>query len=330
MAGAAALDTVTGDEVQRVSTGDTLAMTGSIDEIKRAVEQRLQGLTPTDDACAGRLTEAMRYSLLAPAKRVRAILTMLAAEHCGAPALDALDAAASLEMVHAASLILDDLPAMDDARLRRGRPTSHLVFGEDIAILAAVALMNLGFQVAALDFRLSADQRTRLSVVLARSIGTGGLTGGQVRDLEGRAKSAVPVVAGERAVAEVERTHALKTGALFAAAAHAGAIVAGAGDATERAMVQFGSSLGLAFQAFDDILDAHATAAAIGKDVARDGGKATVVDLLGRGGAETRARAHVAAALAALALPHADGQSRLEAYVNGLLDQLTAPLAVAR
>lgn len=307
--------------------GETLAMTGTVNDIKRAVEQRLQVLTPEGSRDVGRLAEAMRYSLLAPGKRVRGILTVLSAEHCGAVAEDAVDAAAALEMVHAASLILDDLPAMDNARLRRGRPTCHLEFGEDVAMLAAISLMNLGFQVVAQDRRLSAEQRVRMATVLARAIGTEGLTGGQVRDLAGRSGQCAGMMhTAERAVVEIERTHALKTGALFAAAGHLGAIVAGCEEAGERAMVQFGATLGLAFQAFDDILDAHATAAAIGKDVARDGTKATVVDLLGRGGAEVRARAHVATALGSLGTERSGEPSRLETYVMRLLEQLTAPL----
>jgi geranylgeranyl diphosphate synthase, type II len=303
-------------------------MTASIDEIKRSVEHRLQALTPADEASGGRLADAMRYSLLAPAKRVRAILTVLSAEHCGADVRQAIDAAASLELVHAASLVLDDLPAMDDAGMRRGRPTCHRAFGEDIAILAAIALMNLGYQVAATDAGLSAEQRVRLSRILARSIGTEGLTGGQVRDLSSR-----PPDAGRShpdtalLVAEIERTHGLKTSALFAAAAEAGAVVADARPDSVDAMVEFGWSLGLAFQAFDDVLDAHATAVAIGKDVARDTTMATIVDLLGRAGAEVRAREHVRRAMAALDRTAAAKDSRLGRYVESLLAQLTAPLA---
>jgi geranylgeranyl diphosphate synthase type II len=299
-------------------------MTGTIEDIKRSVEARLAALTPLEASCGGRLAEAMRYSLMAPAKRVRGILTVLAAEHCGVDGENALDIAASIEMVHAASLILDDLPAMDDASMRRGRPTNHREFGEDIAILAAISLMNLGYQVVAADQRLTADQRARLATALARGIGTEGLTGGQTLDLAADRQAGT--------VETVERTHALKTGALFVAAAHSGAIVADAGPGAERAMIAFGSSLGLAFQAFDDLLDAHATAAAIGKDVARDTGKATVVDLLGRAGAEARARAHAANALDALEHKSLGTRtpSRLEGYVGGLLDQLAAPLAAIR
>lgn len=295
------------------------AMTGTIEDIKRSVEARLSGLTPLEASCGGRLVEAMRYSLMAPAKRVRGILAVLAAEHCGIDGAKALDIAASLEMVHAASLILDDLPAMDDAAMRRGRPTSHRAFGEDIAILAAISLMNLGYQVVAADQRLTADQRVRLATALARGIGTEGLTGGQTLDLAADRQAGT--------VETVENTHALKTGALFIAAAHSGAIVADAGPDAERDMITFGSSLGLAFQAFDDILDAHATAAEIGKDVARDSGKATVVDLLGRTAAEARAREHAAAALGALRRGKTTGEAtRLARYVAGLIDQLTQPL----
>lgn len=314
--------------------GDIPTMSGPIDDLKHAVEQRLHTLVGANvrgvgGTAQGRLSEAMAYSLLAPAKRVRALGALLAAEHCGGNAKRAIDAAASIEMVHAASLVLDDLPAMDDAQVRRGRPTCHLAFGEDMALLAAIALMNLGFATAAGDQGLGAPERNRLTLVLARAIGTDGLTGGQARDLDRGRAEAAPSSADS--LAEVERTHGMKTGALFAAAAEAGAIVAGGQPATEALMGRFGLSLGIAFQAYDDILDAHATAAAIGKDVARDRGKSTMVDVLGRGGAEARARALVAEAMVALAEARVGpGPSRLEGYVAGLLDQLTRPLAATR
>ena len=294
-------------------------MTASIGEIKRRVELRLDEFVPA--AGPGRLCEAMRYSLLAPAKRVRAILAVLAAEHCGGRADDAVTAAAALEMVHAASLILDDLPAMDDASMRRGRPTAHREFGEDSALLAAIALMNGAFAVIAAEPTYSHMQKMALVAILAQSIGPAGLTGGQELDLKGGR-------AGRASVDAIEHTHALKTGALFAAAGQAGAIVAQSDGATVERMGRFGDRLGVAFQAIDDLLDAHASAESIGKDVARDTDTATVVGLIGRAAAAARAEMHVGQALAALG-PLTVEPTRLRQYVGQLVQLLSAPLATA-
>ena len=188
-----------------------------IGALREAIERRLDVLTPGEPATA-KLADAMRYSLLAPAKRARALLTLLTATHCGGDTDHALDAACAVEMVHASSLILDDLPAMDDATLRRGKPTCHRAYGEATAVLAAIALMNRSYGVVATDERLPPASRTRIVASLAQSIGTDGLCGGQEGDLHGTASTGV---------AAVDWIHARKTGALFAAAAEIGAIAAG-------------------------------------------------------------------------------------------------------
>jgi geranylgeranyl diphosphate synthase, type II len=301
-------------------TAGGLAIETVVSDLRKTTEHQLAALTPGCPA-PPRLGDAMRYSLLAPAKRARAILAQLTAMHWGAPAGSALSAAVALEMVHAASLILDDLPAMDDASLRRGRPTCHRVYGEATAILAAIALMNRAYDVVAADPALTPAVRVEVTRMLAASIGPDGLTGGQEGDLHGTGDGPVPTVA------TVEWIHARKTGALFAAATAIGTLVAGQPPASVAAMHEFGMRLGLAFQAYDDLLDARATADAAGKDVARDGGKATLVRLLGLEAAAANADAQMTAALACV--PDLDRPPRLIArYVDALMAALKAPSLV--
>jgi geranylgeranyl diphosphate synthase, type II len=286
-----------------------------ISDLRQRTEQRLADLTPGGPAPA-RLSDAMRYSLLAPAKRARAVLAQLTAMHWGGAPDLALSGAVALEMVHASSLILDDLPSMDDATLRRGRATCHRVYGEDTSILAAIALMNRAFEVVATDATLDPAIRVRIVAILASSIGPDGLSGGQEGDLHADFDRAT--------VATVEWIHARKTGALFAAATAIGSLVAGVDDANVARMQEFGMRLGLAFQAYDDLLDASATAASVGKDVARDGGKATLVQLLGLDGARANADAQMQAALGCV--PNLDAAPRtLARYVDALMAALKAP-----
>jgi geranylgeranyl diphosphate synthase, type II len=288
-----------------------------INDLRQQTEQSLGEQTPGGPAPA-RLGDAMRYSLLAPAKRARAVLTQLTAMHWGAPPGLALSSAVALEMVHASSLILDDLPSMDDATMRRGRATCHRVYGEDTSILAAIALMNRAFEVVATDHAIDPAVRIRIVAMLARSIGPDGLSGGQEGDLH--------TDVGGATVATVEWIHARKTGALFAAAAAIGSLVAGADDADVARMEEFGMRLGLAFQAYDDLLDVSAAAEAVGKDVARDGDKATLVRLLGIDGARANADAQMRAALACV--PKIDQSPRyIGRYVDALMAALKAPQA---
>lgn len=297
-------------------------MTATLDDITAEIDRVLANSLGEGDAGAARLGEAARYALLAPGKRVRAIMTLLSAEHCGGRAEAASSAAAAIEMVHAASLVLDDLPAMDDATLRRGRPATHRAFGEDTALLAAIALMSRAFGVVAEDRGLPAASRVEITQVLARSIGLEGLTAGQERDLKACTRSGATV-------AEVERTHALKTGELFAAAAECGAIAAGAAGAMRGEMRLFGLEAGLAFQGYDDLIDVLGSASGAGKDVGRDQGKPTVAALLGPAKAEAIAGEHMVRAIAALdRVGPAD--SRLRHYVGGLGARLLAGLGAVQ
>lgn len=238
------------------------------------------------------LCDSMVHTLLAPSKRARGVLTILAATALGAPAERAVSTAAAVEMLHAASLILDDLPAMDDATLRRGRAANHRVFGEDTAILAAVGLINVAYRDVNADASLEPAQKSRISLLLAEAVGPHGLTGGQFDDLRG--------APGSADLENVESIHARKTARLFAAAAEAGAVIAGRSDA-ERPLAEYGEAMGLAFQAFDDMLDVRSAARLTGKDVGKDDGKATVIHLLGAEAASDRGEQHAQRAIDALA-----------------------------
>ena len=225
-----------------------------------------------------RLMEAMRHGVLNGGKRLRPFLllesALLLAPHQDEEA--ALRAAAALECVHCYSLIHDDLPAMDDDDLRRGKPTVHKAFDEATAILAGDALLTLAFAILADQaMPLPAERRAALVAVLAGAAGAGGMVGGQMRDL-----------ASERTgsnEADIIRTQAMKTGALIRCACEAGAIVAGAQTGDRERMAEFGAAIGLAFQLADDLLDLTADTATMGKATGKDAaaGKATLAALHG-------------------------------------------------
>jgi geranylgeranyl pyrophosphate synthase len=206
------------------------------------VEAELLRLIPPADHP---VSDAMAYTLMAPSKRLRPVVTLLSAELFGIPPARALPSAAAVEMVHASSLILDDLPSMDDAPLRRGRAANHVQFGEGIAILAAFALLNRAYTVVAESYE--PELAVKLQSLLGDAVGTRGLIGGQAADLRGMRHPAT--------VGSLERIHRRKTGALFAAAAKAGATVAGAPADGIAALAEYAMKLGLAFQIIDDLLD---------------------------------------------------------------------------
>jgi geranylgeranyl diphosphate synthase, type II len=266
----------------------------SVDHLRTVVDRRLRLLVPHAQLSPQQLHQAMCYSLLAPGKRLRPILALLTSFHFGVKDLAALDAACALEMVHAASLVLDDLPAMDNAELRRGQPTAHRQFGEEIAILAGVALLNQAFGVIGNMENITDAARADLVRTFARSIGSDGLVGGQVIDLKERGPTLD--------VSRIEKLNELKTAALFVAAVETGAIVAGATGESFAAARIFATKLGLAFQIADDMLDDPAFAGQTGKDTGKDDGKPTLVSLLGLEGARRVLNAHLADARAALSV----------------------------
>ena len=234
----------------------------------------------------------MRYSLLAGGKRIRPLLTIQVATDLGASMTAALDPACAIEMVHTASLILDDLPCMDDAFLRRGEPANHRVFGEDTAILAATALLNQAFGVIADSEHLTAQTRLDLTRLLSESVGSNGIIAGQFRDLQ--------MQQGRGNDAQLTEMYAQKTGALFVAALEAGARVAGVDQSWVIAVREYGANLGLAFQLLDDLLDTFGSRADIGKDVGQDAEHETLASRLGEKGARLAVDRYIDSAATAL------------------------------
>ena len=244
-----------------------------------------------------RFLEAMRYACLGGGKRLRPFLMVETARLFGVEGDGVLRAAAAVEMIHCYSLAHDDLPAMDDDDLRRGRPTTHKAFDEATAILAGDGLLTYAFDVLA-DPATHADPGVRAALVLAlaRAAGLGGMVGGQALDLA--AETAGRPLSQE----EILTLQAMKTGALLRFAVDAGAILGKAGAAEARAISRYGAALGAAFQVADDILDAAGDTAALGKRAGKDAerGKATLVGLLGLDGARARRDRLVEEAIAAL------------------------------
>jgi farnesyl diphosphate synthase len=253
----------------------------------------LDRLLPPDASPARRVVEAMRYSALGQGKRLRPFLVVHSAALFDVPREKALRVGAALECVHCYSLVHDDLPAMDDDDLRRGKPTAHKAFDEATAILAGDALLTYAFEILG-DAETHADPAIRLSLIsrLAKASGMAGMVGGQMLDIE--AESRV-----ESNLSDISLIQSLKTGALFRFACEAGAIL---GNADPAPLRQYADKIGLAFQIADDILDVESNPQTLGKATQKDKakGKATFVDLLGMEEAKTRAATLAEDAIAAL------------------------------
>ena len=292
-------------------------------ELERFLESRrhevdvaLDALLPQAEGPAGRLGEAMRYAVFGGGKRFRPILALATCEAFHGESDAVRDAAAALELIHTYSLVHDDLPAMDDDALRRGRPTLHRAFGEAEAILAGDALLTLAFEVLAT--RPSGDQagarRAAACAIVARAAGLAGMVGGQIADLEAeRSTPALPAI---------EWIHRHKTGALLAASAELGALHAGAPAEACAAMRRYGRALGLAFQIADDVLDRTSSAEALGKTPGKDEkrGKATYPSLLGVDASRGEAKRLVEEALAFLPAAVQD-RGILEALARYVVDR---------
>lgn len=251
-------------------------------------------LSPTPDLPES-IRKAMRYSLFAGGKRLRPTLVLEAAECCGLSPRKALKTAAALEMIHTYSLIHDDLPAMDDDDLRRGKPTNHKVFGEAMAILAGDGLLTKAFEAAAenaADMKLKGREAAELVRLIAYGAGGEGMVGGQVADLaaEGMSKK----ISKAAAAKVLEAVHRRKTGALIIASLDAGAVLAGASESKRDALRSYGECVGLAFQIADDVLDVVGDKKKLGKRGSdRDNDKLTYASLYGVDGARAKARALV-------------------------------------
>jgi geranylgeranyl diphosphate synthase type II len=264
------------------------------------IDEALVRFLPVAPDSPAPLHAAMRYSLLAGGKRLRPILTLAAAETVGGERAIplALPAACAIEFIHTYSLIHDDLPAMDDDSLRRGRPTNHVVHGEGMAILAGDGLLTEAFVLMANEPRDPelAPRKLRAIATVAAAAGPAGMVGGQVLDLEavGAASAFDP--------ASLQDMHARKTGALIRASASAGAIMAGGGDEAIRAVEEYGRHLGLAFQIVDDILDVEGESKDLGKTAGKDAkaGKPTYPSLYGLDASRRLADEQMNSAIAAL------------------------------
>jgi farnesyl diphosphate synthase len=269
-------------------------------EAAALAEQALDEALPAAEAWPARLHQAMRYSVQAGGKRLRPALVLAASRACGGADALCFPAMAAIEALHTYTLIHDDLPAMDDDDLRRGRPTCHKAFDEATAILAGDALQAFAFAQAA-ELGLDAVK------ILAEAAGSTGVVGGQQDDLDAEGQ---PILPGPGARERLERIHAAKTGALILASARLGAVAAGARPAQRAALDGYARAIGLAFQIADDVLDATADAAALGKTPGKDAasGKLTFVTLLGLDTARAeaaRVRDEAIAALAPLGPPGA-------------------------
>ena len=257
-----------------------------LDARRATVDAALDGVLPPETIEPATIHRAMRYSVLAPGKRLRPILVIAGAEAVGGRADTVLDTACALELIHAYSLIHDDLPAMDDDDYRRGRLTSHKVFGEAMAILAGDALLTLAFRLVATNAARVAPAALVGTVVaeIADAAGTDGMVGGQVVDIASEGKSISPEM--------LDYIHLHKTAALIRAALRVGALLAGAPAEHVEAISRAGQALGLAFQIVDDILDVEGSLAELGKSAGSDERKkkATYPSLHGLPASKLRAR----------------------------------------
>ncbi|MDR2504866.1 MAG: polyprenyl synthetase family protein [Oscillospiraceae bacterium] len=308
------------------------------------IERRLDELTRINSPSA-QLTEAMRYSLLGGGKRVRGRLVLAACEAVCGNYKEALDFACAVEMIHAFSLIHDDLPAMDDDDMRRGKPSCHVEYGEATAILAGDALLALSFEVMA---NKAMDWDTDLRYVralrlIANASGVTGMAGGQALDMENEQPSApdpvggVPFIPQFRDIAlgrfgirldpekpelldRLKTTHAMKTGALIKASVMAGLIIGGADNKVVRLGEEFGGTLGMWFQIQDDILDAEGSSDKLGKSTGMDENKLSFVSLMGLDGAK-EAEAEYAAQSEALLVKLAKAGLNVES-LRSIVDSL--------
>jgi geranylgeranyl diphosphate synthase type II len=247
--------------------------------MREEVDAALDAALPPESAWPVTIHQAVRYSLFAGGKRIRPALVIASGEAVGGARAELMPLACAVEMIHTYSLIHDDLPAMDDDDLRRGKPTSHKVFGEAVAILAGDALLTRAFHLMA-ELPGGGDEtrlrrRVRATAILGEACGTTGLIGGQVMDLESEGRA----IDG----AALERLHRAKTGALLSACVRGGAILGGADEEALARLTRYASAIGLAFQVVDDMLDATEDAEHLGKTAGKDEAakKATYVSVHG-------------------------------------------------
>jgi len=276
------------------------------------INRRLGQLVPAPSHPPVSLSRAVRHGLLAPGKRVRPLLTMLTAADFGCDPNVAIDAGCALELIHTASLVLDDLPCMDNANLRRGLPTTHVAYGEATSVLAAITMLTRAFGIVAAIEHLTDAQRVALTAILSTASGADGLAAGQERDLNDRSV--------RDNLAKIDDINDQKTGALFIAAVEMGGVIANADANAMVALRALGREVGLAFQALDDVIDASRSTAEAGKDTSKDSGKATVATVLGLEPARLEVRRHMEAAIAAIE-PFTSADGPLRAFVAAMFTE---------
>lgn len=279
-----------------------------------AIDQALSDSTNYSADCPPDLAEAIRYSLLAPGKRLRPLLVLMAADACGCDTSVAIPAACAVEMVHAYSLIHDDLPAMDDDDMRRGRPSCHAKFGEATAILAGDALLAQAFETVANI--TPSELAAKCCAILGNAAGATALVGGQAADLAFERDES----GGDEEL--LRAIHRRKTGALFMASIRMGGVLAKANDGQIEGLEKYGKNLGLAFQITDDLLDCHGEEESVGKRVGKDQekGKLTFPGLLGIAESRRQGQELIETAIAALGVL-GDKASRLESLAQFVLER---------
>jgi geranylgeranyl diphosphate synthase type II len=295
-----------------------------LDQTRQRVNDALERFLPAVDPAGGagtpaRLASAMRYSVLGGGKRLRPVLCLMAAEACGGNPEAATGAACALELIHTYSLIHDDLPAMDNDDLRRGRATCHKAFDEATAILAGDALLTLAFELIAREVE-PVSAALRCLRIVAEGAGPAGMVGGQMADLQAQQQALDERNQGS--LAELEAIHRRKTGALLRAPLQMGAVIAGAPQAHQEALDHYGRAVGLAFQIVDDLLDVEGDETKLGKRVGKDCGlgKWTYPRFLGIDGSRRRAQQLADEAAAAIA-PLGPRGHRLRALALALLER---------
>ena len=288
------------------------APSNEISTMRRLIEHRLSELVPSETTWPARLHEAQRHALLSPGKRFRPLLCVFVAQGGGIVPGSMMDAAISTgcvaEMVHAASLILDDLPCMDDADLRRNQPSTHIAFDESTAILSATALLNRAFGILSRLENVSADAKVEMIDLLSYAVGSKGLIAGQMADLANTDRSA--------SIPEIERLNTLKTGALFDFSVEAAAILSSMHASQRAALKGFSYHLGLAFQLLDDVKDALMNEDQAEKSVGRDIGKATILAIAGSDASKKKLRDYLSSANAAIERAELSNAQTLSAILD--------------
>ncbi len=281
-----------------------------LQDIKVIVDAEINKALQHDVTLTDGLYKAAEYSA-AGGKRVRAVFTLLVGRLFDVPEEKLYKTAAAVEMIHAASLIMDDLPYMDDSQLRRGKPANHVVFGQDVALCASIAMLSRALELVLNDDSLNMEQRNYAASVLTRAFGFEGLAAGQFVDLKLKTKNVDYTI--------IEFINAKKTAALFSASGEAAASIGGADKARHEAIITYSENIGFAFQIIDDILDASGAKSVVGKDTSHD--KMNFVMLVGREKAYEEAKKHTEIALKALDV-FGEKNNELKALSSFLLNRV--------